>query len=290
MPAQKRTRNGVPKPTTLAQTQPQDISMVVDTPPCGQAQPPAPGKILSTEPKAEADSRSKNPRKKGASKKTSHPQSGSKTANKPTYEPTKNRHTKRPALPPHATFSKRPLLHPSIPTPFASSSSQKVLYITASSPFIPACKRIRALLSQIASREAQSAAALSSQNRRGRGRGSALEVNGRLEPRDVEAGIADAAAAVAGRGKGQGKGSVGSSEMVRLKATGRAIPRALELGLKFQGEADCVVRVETGSVRAVDDVEVREGEGGGGVDGEEEEVPETRIRTLSTVTVCIGLR
>ena len=74
--------------------------------------------------------------------------------------------------------------------------------------------------------------------------------------------------------------------MVYLKATGRAIPRALELGVKFQGEEDCVVRVEMGNVRAVDDVEVREGEGQEG----EEEVPETRIRTLSTVTVCIGLR
>lgn len=107
-----------------------------------------------------------------------------------------------------------------------------------------------------------------------------MEANGRLKPQDVEAGIVDAAA-----GRGKGRGSVGG-EMVYLKATGRAIPRALELGVKFQGEEDCVVRVEMGNVRAVDDVEVREGEGQEG----EEEVPETRIRTLSTVTVCIGLR
>lgn len=73
-----------------------------------------------------------------------------------------------------------------------------------------------------------------------------------------------------------------------LKATGRAIPRALELGVKFQAEEDCRVRVEMGSVKAIDDVEVvagAEGEGSQGV----EEVPETQIRTLSTVTVCIGL-
>lgn len=79
-------------------------------------------------------------------------------------------------------------------------------------------------------------------------------------------------------------------EEVYLKATGRAIPRALELGVKFQGEEDCRVRVEMGSVKAIDDVEVR---GGGEVEGGEEEaddVPETRIRTLSTVTVCIGLK
>lgn len=90
-------------------------------------------------------------------------------------------------------------------------------------------------------------------------------------------------------------------EQVYLKATGRAIPRALELGAKFQREDDCRVRVEMGNVRAIDDVEVqtqveggredeggeKEGEGDGENDGEE--VPETRIRTLSTVTVCIGL-
>ena len=57
-----------------------------------------------------------------------------------------------------------------------------------------------------------------------------------------------------------------------------------------------MVRVEMGRVRAVDDVEVREpelgeeGDGNAGRDGEEEEVPETQIRTLSTVTVCIGLQ
>lgn len=111
-----------------------------------------------------------------------------------------------------------------------------------------------------------------------------VEANGRLAPRDVEAGIADAAA---GGGRGKGRGSVGG-EMVYLKATGRAIPRALELGVKFQGEEDCVVRVEMGNVRAVDDVEVREP--AGQEEEGEEEVPETRIRTLSTVTVCIGLR
>lgn len=81
-------------------------------------------------------------------------------------------------------------------------------------------------------------------------------------------------------------------EEVYLKATGRAIPRALELGVKFQGEEDCRVRVEMGSVQAIDDVEVKlraEGEREGEGEGNEEEVPETRIRTLSTVTVCIGL-
>jgi ribonuclease P/MRP protein subunit POP7 len=77
---------------------------------------------------------------------------------------------------------------------------------------------------------------------------------------------------------------------VYLKATGRAIPRALELGVGFQGEADCVVRVEMGSVKAIDDIEVKDtGEDEGAEEGGVE-VPETRIRTVSSVTVSIGLK
>ena len=112
---------------------------------------------------------------------------------------------------------------------------------------------------------------------------------------DVEATIA--AEAAKGKGKTAGAGSGG--EEVYLKATGRAIPRALELGVKFQEEEDCRVRVEMGSVKAIDDIELtpnlegkQKGEGDGedaNEEEEEEEVPETRIRTLSTVTVCIGL-
>jgi ribonuclease P/MRP protein subunit POP7 len=75
---------------------------------------------------------------------------------------------------------------------------------------------------------------------------------------------------------------------VYLKATGRAIPKALSLGVEFQREGEgCVVRVEMGSVRAVDDIEVTDGGDGAEEDGE---VPETRIRTVSSVTVSIGLK
>jgi ribonuclease P/MRP protein subunit POP7 len=47
------------------------------------------------------------------------------------------------------------------------------------------------------------------------------------------------------------------------------------------------VRVEMGSVCAVDDVEVKAGEEDVDVDVD---IPETRIRTLSSVTVSIGLK
>jgi ribonuclease P/MRP protein subunit POP7 len=101
----------------------------------------------------------------------------------------------------------------------------------------------------------------------------------------VERGIAEEV-----RGKEGGQGG----EMVYLKATGRAIPRALEIGVHFQGEQDCTVRVEMGSVCAVDDMEVdgKQGVEGeeGGKNGEEEEIPETRIRSLSSVTISVELK
>lgn len=87
-------------------------------------------------------------------------------------------------------------------------------------------------------------------------------------------------------------------EEVYVKATGRAIDRALKVGLYFQGESDCRVRVEMGSVTAVDDIEIRTSQtqdGGGNDDAPrevtgDEDLPDTRLRTISSVTVAIGLK
>jgi ribonuclease P/MRP protein subunit POP7 len=193
------------------------------------------------------------------------------------------------------TITTRPLLHAPLPSPFSSSSSTKTLYITATTPYIPTVKRVRKLLSEVVKREKQSAASLH-KARGGRGARHA-EANGRLEAKVVEAEIAGAAGgsnrnndgAKGGMGGG-GKGKRG--EEIYLKATGRAIPRALEIGVHFQAEEDCWVRVEMGSVSAIDDIELRgrtaEEEGVGEV--EADDVPETRIRMLSSITVSIGLK
>jgi ribonuclease P/MRP protein subunit POP7 len=161
-------------------------------------------------------------------------------------------------------------------------------------------KRIRKLLSEISNRAAQSSSALSK-----------LKPRGRLDPKDVERAIASES----GAGKGK-EGGVGGEE-VFVKGTGRAIERALAIGVRFQREADCRVRVELGSVRAIDDIEAEadvegeEDDGGGeaaermDVDGgdeqqkkrkkkkralRDEDIPETRIRSMSAVTVAISLR
>ena len=117
-----------------------------------------------------------------------------------------------------------------------------------------------------------------------------MEANGRLKSGDVERGVVDE---MARQKNGAGKGD---GEKVYLKATGRAIPRALELGVQFQGDGDCVVKVEMGSVKAIDDIEVRSPEKKDGEDGGAEmeevddDIPETRIRTISSVTVSIGMQ
>ena len=198
-------------------------------------------------------------------------------------------------LPPDATITKRPIHRPAIPDPFSSSTSQKTLYINAHTPFIPQIKRIRKLLSEVERRERQSLHAT--------GRQALLQANGRLDPKQVERTIAEATKEKREKG----------GEEVYVKATGKAIERALEIGVWFQKEGDCKVRVEIGSVKAIDDIklgrkggeeaEVASGDEGG-VDANrdkskakekrkgvrEEDVPETRIRSLSAVTVTIGLK
>lgn len=102
-----------------------------------------------------------------------------------------------------------------------------------------------------------------------------------------------------------GKG--GTKEEVILKATNRAIEKALGLAVFFQGQGDLEVRLRTGTVGAVDDVleedeprgKRRKGKGGernGEENGDgkkrdgEEELPETQIRKVSVLEVAITLK
>jgi ribonuclease P/MRP protein subunit POP7 len=108
-----------------------------------------------------------------------------------------------------------------------------------------------------------------------------------------------------------------SGEEVLVKGTGKAISKAMEIGSWFlQREKEFVVRIRTGSVGAVDDVEVPEGEAEDGEDkmdvdqaeagaesgkaatngddtGEEKEaeaVSGARVRYLSVLEVAVSLR
>jgi ribonuclease P/MRP protein subunit POP7 len=77
-----------------------------------------------------------------------------------------------------------------------------------------------------------------------------------------------------GAAAGEGK----RGEVVTVKATGRAIEKALRVAVWFQGQADTGVRLRTGTVGAVDDLEGEEGEGG------------SRVRRLPVLEVGVWLK
>ncbi|KAI4196887.1 MAG: hypothetical protein LQ350_006256 [Teloschistes chrysophthalmus] len=228
---------------------------------------------------------------------------------------------KNPQLtsPPDARITKRPLLHPPIPSPYTSASQPKIIYISATTPFISAVKRVRKLLDLIQKRSTGKSKLIDDAN---------ANANANAPGNNDKQNLRALAAAVSGGGGADG--SKAGKEEVILKATNRAIEKALGLAVFFQGQEDLRVRLRTGSQGVVDDVEVlgggkrergkgakRKGEGKGkgkgkkgeedggeeewgGIEGdsrdgmevveEEEEVPETRIRRVSVLEVGIGLR
>jgi len=145
---------------------------------------------------------------------------------------------------PDATIAKRPLLHPAIPSPYAGASAPKVVYVGTRTPFISALKRVRSLLGHVDKRGVQAALTVSGRGRgRGRGRGGIGLGNG------------------GGRGGGQANGrgfaqNEAEREAVVVKATGKAVEKAMGLAVAMMAEKGWRVRVKTGSVAAIDDVVV----------------------------------
>ncbi|KAI9741006.1 MAG: hypothetical protein M1834_002717 [Cirrosporium novae-zelandiae] len=129
-----------------------------------------------------------------------------------------------------ARIQKRRLLHPAITSPYSGASLEKVIYVSASTPFVSVIKRARKLLDQA--------------DKRSMGKVSLVDGSG------------------SDRAKMQAVGSIENaprSEPVVLKGTGRATERVMEVGLWFQAQPDCKVRLLTGSMAVVDDIV----EGGG---------------------------
>ncbi|KAG8624579.1 hypothetical protein KVT40_007646 [Elsinoe batatas] len=181
--------------------------------------------------------------------------------------------TKLRPLPSGYRATKRPLLRPPLPSPY--SSSQKIVYISPSTPFMSATKRVLKLLDKADKRATQSALDTVRKGRRdhrpqkGRGHGQE-DLAGR--------GELDEAARKAGEEEG--------GEVV-VKGTGRAIEKALGVGGWFQQRDGYRVRIKTGSIGAVDDVvETEEGVGDDDAAGVDE-VPSARMRWASTVEVVI---
>ena len=203
-----------------------------------------------------------------------------------------------------------------------------MVYISTSTPFLSAVKRVEKLLRLADKRLVQAATTRSKQNgpaaRKGwKGRkGDA----GRGGGEDEVLGIAEEVERLKeeGRRKKGGKGGAvdedgdghdAAGEEVLVKGTGRAIAKVLDLAGWFQQRGDVyVVRLRTGSVGAVDDVEIDESKilstGGEGEEmdvdsaepgttkkkqikpGDEEmtALPQTRIRQTSVLEVAVSLR
>ncbi|KAF2421812.1 hypothetical protein EJ08DRAFT_738120 [Tothia fuscella] len=209
-------------------------------------------------------------------------------------QPPQSTTAKLPKLPSNARITKRPLLHPAIPSRF--SHHPRVIYISPRTPFASTVRRIRTTLSTMQKRRTQSIFAQSANDplssRRGHDRVLAAAVGG------------------ADREARRDKDGMGE-DVVLVKGAGRGVEKVLELAGFFEREKEkegVVVRMGSGSEWVVDDVVVVDGdkeeknwdgengdkdernEDGEGVQKEEEEVPESRVRMVSVLEVRIGLR
>lgn len=205
-----------------------------------------------------------------------------------------------------AKITKRPLMRPALPSPYAGSHSQKIVYVSTRSPFMSVVKRVEKLLHLSDKRLIQAATTIAQdrqyrKRRRGRGDGD-----------DIEA-IAEAAEEQKKNHKRRKTGADGEravGEEVVVKGSGKAIPRVMELGVWFQQrDQEYAVRVMTGSASSIDDVEYeKEVETQAGAEKDKMEVDqaadaepgggsvqktfvsEARIRKVSVLEIHVGLR
>ncbi|KAJ5667081.1 hypothetical protein N7507_002945 [Penicillium longicatenatum] len=127
-------------------------------------------------------------------------------------------------LPKYAKVEKRPLNHPPIASPYAGNSVPKVVYVATGTPFMSAVKRVQKLLRQAEKR-------------------ATANINLEDTRKTEQQKLAELAKAADKR------------EEVFVKATGRAIEKALKVGKWFEEkDSEYGVRVTTGSVLAVDDI------------------------------------
>jgi ribonuclease P/MRP protein subunit POP7 len=198
-------------------------------------------------------------------------------------------------------------MRPAIVSPYASSSAQKIVYVSARTPFMSAIKRVEKLLRLADKRDLQTATTHAQKNKRKRRRD---DDGGEDEVVAVARGVEEE------KERKRRAGGV-SGEEVLVKGTGKAVSKVMEIGAWFlQREKEYVVRLRTGSVGAVDDVEVPEGEAEDGEDkmdvdqsqagaesdksalngddaGKEKEaeaVSGARVRYLSVLEVAVSLR
>lgn len=149
-------------------------------------------------------------------------------------------------LPSSAKVTKRPLMRPAIASPWAGKDAEKVVYVSHKMPFMAGIARVQSLIKHSDKREIQSV--LESRRRS-------------TQPRSHSA----------------------TAEPVLLRATGKAIAKALQMAHHLQKQPQYRIQIFTSSVDAIDDIEVPENEDED-MDGIDD-LPEARIRSLSVVEI-----
>ncbi|KJZ72525.1 hypothetical protein HIM_08049 [Hirsutella minnesotensis 3608] len=153
---------------------------------------------------------------------------------------------KLPPIPDGAKIQKRPLIRRQHP----ASSKTPIIYMSSKTPFMSAVKRVQKPLDR-ALREATAAGPRNA------------TLHSRVE------GL---------RRAGHG---AGAETAVTVTGTGKAIEKTLSLASWFEQKGDCVVRIRTGTVGAVDDVIAKDDD-----DAEDE----SRVRRLSSLEVVVSLK
>ncbi|RDW72353.1 ribonuclease P subunit p20 family protein [Aspergillus mulundensis] len=156
-------------------------------------------------------------------------------------------------LPKYARITKRPIPHAPIASPYAGPSIPKTIYISSSTPYMSAVKRVQKLLRH-AEKRATTSLANKTNNTKRKSASTQQKKLGAGEQNQQERLIAALA-------RGEEREQL-CQEEVFVKATGKAMGVALKVGKWFERngrEAEYQVRVSTGSVLVVDDVEEDEG-------------------------------
>ncbi|KAJ3498838.1 hypothetical protein NLG97_g817 [Lecanicillium saksenae] len=169
--------------------------------------------------------------------------------------------TKLGPIPKGSKLHKRPLIR----RPLPASSKDRIIYVSSSTPFMSAVKRVRKQLDRSLKSGGSSQAARKN-----------ASLHSRIESlrRDVERNTNSASSTNAEYGA-----------IVTLMGTGKAVEKTLSLASWFEEQPDCNVAVRTRSVATVDDITVAEDS-----DAVDQEEDESRLRRLSCLEVVVSLK
>ncbi|EEQ85772.1 uncharacterized protein BDCG_09041 [Blastomyces dermatitidis ER-3] len=127
-------------------------------------------------------------------------------------------------VPSYARIQKRPIPHPPAASPYAGAKIPKVVYVSTNTPFMSAAKRVQKLLRQAERRAI-----------------SKIDLSDKVSEKQKLSQLTESTENL-------------KKEEVFIKATGRAIEKAMSVGKWFAEKEEYAIRVNTGAVMVVDDI------------------------------------